>query len=122
MLKTDENHSGTSSPSSQSNKMLSIIKGNSKETSSSEESPGARRISLGRSSTSNQGRKSSIFGGRKSTGTQGLEMLDFDISEAINEDENSKKKNNNLIIETKETLMEKQGRRDLVKLQVSRPI
>jgi hypothetical protein len=42
----------------------------------------------------------------------------FDISEAINEDENSKKKNNNLIIETKETLMEKQGRRDLVKLQV----
>ena len=49
-------------------------------------------------------------------------MLDFDISEAINEDENSKKKNNNLIIETKETLMEKQGRRDLVKLQVSQLI
>ena len=45
----------------------------------------------------------------------------FDISEAINEDENSKIKNNNLIIETKETLMEKQGRRDLVKLQV-RPL
>ena len=43
-----------------------------------------------------------------------------DVNEVINEDENSKKKNN-LIIETKETLMEKQGRRDLLKLQVSLP-
>jgi len=98
---------------------FSIIRGNSRDSSTSEESAGSQRLSIGRSSTSNQGRKSSIFGGRKSTGAKGLEMLEsFDISEAINEDENSKKKNNNLIIETKETLMEKQGRRDLVKLQM----
>ncbi|CBY18330.1 unnamed protein product [Oikopleura dioica] len=96
---------------------FSVI-GNSKEVNSSEESAGSRRLSLSqRSSMSNQ--RSSIFGRKSISAKSGLEILEaIDITEAINEDENSKKKNNNLIIETKETLMEKQGRRDLIKLQM----
>ena len=51
---------------------------------------------------------------------KGLEMLVTpDVVQSIDEDENAKDKEKAVIIETKETLMEKQGRKDLLKLNVS---
>ena len=84
--------------------------------STDENDAATRRVSKRGSIFGNSRRESSMGSGMP----KGLEMLVTpDVVQSIDEDENAKDKEKAVIIETKETLMEKQGRKDLLKLNVS---